>query len=443
MSSKLFSITKRNKEDAAQTEFSLARASEGLLDQVKLDLGHNPEFTKQLKLINLNKEDLVIAKALQPVIVQHSHKITDAFYGGLTEIPELLNLIEQHSSVERLKETLRVHLTELFAGHIDEAFMQKRMRVATTHVQIGLEPKWYIASFQRLFTSITNTLEETLSSREDYTKAILVVSKLFNLEQQVVLTSYEQQLEQLRVQTEQDKQNMKDSVHKAAEELATISQNLTASLEELAAQSEEIVKMANQGSVHSSHVEEKAQGGHKQLSEQQELFTQIERSVEAITTEMDRLEETSNDIQQVINIVTDIADQTNLLALNAAIEAARAGEHGRGFAVVADEVRKLAEQTKQSVASVAAAIQQTNQQITKVVELNTTIEKLIKQSNTGMKETGLAFKDILLAVEENKAQIVHIQGELENFEQVMSEIAQASEKVALSSDQLKDMTTQI
>ncbi|GGK36533.1 hypothetical protein GCM10010965_31850 [Caldalkalibacillus thermarum] len=258
-----------------------------------------------------------------------------------------------------------------------------------------------------------------------------------------MLTSYEQQLEQLRVQTEQDKQNMKDSVHKAAEELATISQNLTASLEELAAQSKEIVKMANQGSVHSSHVEEKAQGGHKQLSEQQELFTQIERSVEAITTEMDRLEETSNDIQQVINIVTDIADQTNLLALNAAIEAARAGEHGRGFAVVADEVRKLAEQTKQSVASVAAAIQQTNQQITKVVELNTTIEKLIKQSNTGMKETGLAFKDILLAVEENKAQIVHIQGELENFEQVMSEIAQASEKVALSSDQLKDMSTQI
>nr|WP_229704098.1 protoglobin domain-containing protein [Caldalkalibacillus thermarum] len=81
------------------------------------------------------------------MIVQHSHKITDAFYGGLTEIPELLNLIEQHSSVEWLKETLRVHLTELFAGHIDEAFMQKRMRVATTHVQIGLEPKWYIASF--------------------------------------------------------------------------------------------------------------------------------------------------------------------------------------------------------------------------------------------------------------------------------------------------------
>lgn len=303
--------------------------------------GHG-ELNEQMRMIDLTEADLNLLRRVKPVVEQNIDYIIDQFYNSVLGVNKLEAIILEHSSIDRLKTTLRGHILEIFNGKVDDEYIAKRLMIANIHKRVGLEPKWYLSAFQNLQNVFIRVIYNETNDDNIRLRVVQTVTKLLNLEQQLVLEEYEK--ENIREKEEQYllvKNELKQKISEFSVELIDYSIDTNAAVKQPVASSNEVSRTFQRTASSALESQGLAADGHEHLDDLTEQINLIYQTTSEMEDSIIELSDSSKQIQKIVNSVREIADQTKILSLNATIEAARAGEHGRGFSVVAQEVSLL------------------------------------------------------------------------------------------------------
>jgi methyl-accepting chemotaxis protein len=257
----------------------------------------------------------------------------------------------------------------------------------------------------------------------------------------------------------------------AAEELSAVTEQTSAgvnnqkvetdqvatAMHEMTATVQEVARNAEQASMAATDADGQAREGDKVVNQAINQIERLSAEVTRSTEAMGQLQQESNKIGKVMDVIKAVAEQTNLLALNAAIEAARAGEAGRGFAVVADEVRGLAQRTQKSteeIEGLVAGLQSGTQQVANVMlssrELTDSSVALTRQAGVSLENITRTVSNIQLmnqqiaaAAEQQSSVAEEISRSIINVRDVSEQTAAASEETAASSVELARLGNQL
>ncbi len=232
---------------------------------------------------------------------------------------------------------------------------------------------------------------------------------------------------------------MFDSINQVSTQVEQIS----AAIEELTASSKDVTNNCIEASENAKEASSLAHAGGQLAEKTTDQMEQIKKTFEDSSAGVSLLNVKSQEIESIVNVIKGIADQTNLLALNAAIEAARAGEQGRGFAVVADEVRQLARRTTDATGEVESAIAGIHSETGKVVQMMESGNEKLIEGFAITNQTQDALQDIINSAEQVANRIQTIANTAEQQSSVTDEVAKNSNKIHDATQNLEDESANV
>lgn len=259
--------------------------------------------------------------------------------------------------------------------------------------------------------------------------------------------------EQVAASSEELSASAEESAHATEQSIGSVQQIASASevqtqraqesvrvMEEMSIAIQRIADTSSAVSEASVQAAKEAEQGNAHIQKAVSQMGAISDSVNHAAELVQHLGVRSEAIGQIVDVITGIASQTNLLALNAAIEAARAGEHGRGFAVVADEVRKLAEQSEESAREIARLIGEIQHETSQVVGVMQDGTREAEKGASVVKEAGATFQRIVESSQEVADQIQEVSAATEQMSASVQQVASAMDEMYRLSEEAAQHT---
>lgn len=398
-----------------------------LLHSAQLKVGHRP--TDRLYFINIDAQTLEHVRKAGQYVQPEFEYIIDQFYENMLKDETLKQIVMKHSEVEKLKVTLRKYLEQFFQAELDEAYIKSRVKIGQVHSDINVSANYFIMSHNLLVQFISAILMEKLHKRPDeMIELVLAVQKLASFDQQLVVdvynettfkAFYHQVSDMLNSLTELD---ITQRLIEAMDEQLMEAHNITAATEEMSSSIQDASNHAVKVVEGTKEAVESAENSQKVISQALHDIGEVGKVYEHVMEDVNQLGREIDNTHEVIDVIKEIADQTNLLALNASIEAARAGEAGQGFAVVATEVRKLSEHTKE--------------QIDQITSNMVTLQTVSKQVTDRIKATGERVQKSVTGSQK-------AQEELDKIVQTMQAINEETTQIAAMSEEQSSTVVEI